>query len=183
MISRTKDYYMPALGPWPRDSFTYDGCCGHFSINEGMARNDSLTDPNESLDPEEIDRLNLERKQTRNRQYIANKGEGVHAANTKAYGDRALETQTFKCTVCDLTFRSKAKLVEHEGRQIHIDKVDKIGPLLRGRGGSQNAIRKKKHWCEICKHAAASAKRLETHLNGPRHAKKLRDIALAAKVD
>lgn len=179
MISRTKDYYMPALGPWPRDSFTYHGLCTHFSINEGLAVNEFPSD----LTPEEIDRLDLERRQEKNRMHIANKGEGVHAANTKQYGDKALEEQRYKCTVCDLTFRSKAKLLQHEARPIHIQKAAGIPPPVRGRGGSQNARRTKKHWCEICQHAAASAKRLETHLKGARHAKKLRDLELAAKLD
>jgi hypothetical protein len=70
--SRTKDYFMPALCPWPRDSLTYDGCCTHFSINE------QVYGWTENTSPEEINRIDAERKKTKSRQYIANKGEGVY---------------------------------------------------------------------------------------------------------
>lgn len=108
MKSRTKDYYMPALCPWPRDSLTYDGCCTHFSINE------QIIGRAENATPEEINRVDAERKLVKGRQYSANKGPGVHAAQTKAYGEKALEEQRYKCTVCDLSFRSNAKLLEHQ---------------------------------------------------------------------
>jgi hypothetical protein len=177
MKSRTKDYFMPRLCPWSIDSLPYHGLCTHFSINEGLVVNTAL----ETLTPEEINAADLERKKAKNRQYIANKGEGVHAARTKAYGDQALEKQTFKCTVCDLTFRSNAKLLTHQARPIHINKAAGITKQPKGRGGSQNAITKRKHYCEPCDHAAASAKRLETHLNGPRHAKRLKTLASSSQ--
>lgn len=107
MKSRTKDYYMPALCPWPRESFTYDGCCTHFSINE------QIVGHNENATPEEINRAAAERKLTKSRFYSANKGQGVHKANTKAYGEKALEEQRYTCTVCVLSFRTNAKLLEH----------------------------------------------------------------------
>lgn len=111
MKSRTKDYYMPALCPWPRDSLTYYGCCTHFSINEQIVGHD------ENATPEEIGNVDSERKRVKNRYYIANKGPGVHAANTRRYGDKALEEQRYECTVCELTFRSNAKLLQHEKRR------------------------------------------------------------------
>jgi hypothetical protein len=51
MKSRTKDYFMPALCPLPRESFTYDGCCNHFSINEKIGAH------REDATPEEINCL------------------------------------------------------------------------------------------------------------------------------
>jgi len=169
MKSRTKDYYMPSLCPWPRNTFTYDGCCTHFSINErpqGVPPTGSR---------EEINRLDLEKKQQQNRQYILNKGPGVHAANTKKYGDKALADQRYVCTICDLIFRSNAKLLEHQKRPLHIAKATK-NPRSRRRKNMN-------HWCGICKHAASTADRLQIHLKGPRHAKKLRTLALSSKLD
>ncbi len=92
MKSRTKDYYLPALCPWPCDSLTYGGCCTHFSINE------QIIGRAENATPEEINRVDSERKLVKGRQYSANKGPGVHAAQTKAYGEKALEEQRYKCT-------------------------------------------------------------------------------------
>lgn len=178
MKSRTKDYCMPALCPWPLDSFTYDGCCTHFSINE------HLIGRAENATREEINRVDSERKRVKSRQYIANKGPGVHAANTKAYGEKALEEQIYKCTVCDLTFRSHARLLEHQKAPLHIRKASgNFNPRTAGRGGSQIAVKNKKHWCETCKHAASTAARLEIHLKGPRHAKKLRVLASSSSLD
>lgn len=177
MKSREKDYYMPALCPWPRHSFTYDGCCTHFSINE------QIMGQNEKATPEEINRVAAERKAVKSRLYIANKGPGVHKANTKAYGEKALEEKRYQCTVCDLTFRSNARLLLHLNAPIHIRKAAGISNRKTTRGGSQIAVAKKKYWCETCQHAAATAERLETHLKGPRHAKKLRDLASSSKLD
>lgn len=176
MKSRTKDYYMPALCPWPRDSFTYDGCCTHFSINE------QIVGHNEDLDPEEINRIAAERKLVKGRFYSANKGPGVHKANMKAYGEKALEEQRYKCTVCDLSFRTNARLLSYMETPIHIRKAAGISNRQKTGGGSQINIAKKKHWCGTCQHAAATAQRLETHLKGPRHAKKLRDLAASSKL-
>lgn len=177
MKSRTKDYYMPALCPWPRDSFTYDGCCTHFSINE------RIIGQNEDATPEEINRVAAERKLEKGRLYSANRGPGVHKANTKAYGEKVLEEQRHKCTVCDLTFRRNSQLLEHLNRPIHIRKAAGISNRkTTSRGGTDYAIAKKKHWCETCQHAAPNAQSLETHLKGPRHAKKLRDLASSSRL-
>lgn len=174
MKSLTKDYYMPALYPWPRDSLTYHGCCTHFSINEQIIGHD------EDATPEEIDRVDSERKRVKSRQYIANKGPGVHAANTKSYGEKALEEQRYECTVCELAFRSNAKLLQHQKRPIHIRKEAGTIKTPAGRGGSQRAVASKRFWCEPCQHATTYASRLETHLKGPRHAKKLAYLGLSS---
>ena len=61
MKSREKDYHMPALCPWPRNSFTYDGCCTHLSINE------QILGRNEDATPEEICRVAAENKRIKKR--------------------------------------------------------------------------------------------------------------------
>jgi len=81
---------MPNLCPWPRNILTYDGLYTHFSINERLAI-DSIT---YLRTPEEINKVDLERKQAKNRQYIANKDEGGYAARCAAIRDKALEAQT-----------------------------------------------------------------------------------------
>ncbi|KFY63062.1 hypothetical protein V496_04224 [Pseudogymnoascus sp. VKM F-4515 (FW-2607)] len=180
MKSRTKHYYMPTLRPWSIDSLEYHGCCTHFSINEHIV---GLTDDDHNATPEEIDLAYSERKKLQSRMYIANKGPGVHAANTKKYGDKALEEQSFECTVCKLSFRSDAKRKEHEERPIHIRKAAGIVKVPAGRGGSQLATTNRKYWCETCQHAASTSTRLEIHLKGPRHAKKLRYLALSSSTE
>jgi hypothetical protein len=66
---------------WPRESFTYDGCCTHFSINE------QIVGRTENMPADEINRIDAERKIAKQRLYIANTGPGVYAANTRAYGE------------------------------------------------------------------------------------------------
>ena len=166
MKSQTNDYYMPALCPWPRHSFTYDGCCTHFSINEQIAGH------NEDASPEDINRVAAERKRVKNRLYTANKGP-KHKAYTKAYGEKALAEQRYKCTVCNLSFRSNALLLKHLKTPIHNRKA----------AGIPNRPKTMSFWCEACQHAAPSAKRLDTHLKGPRHAKKLKDLASSSKLE
>jgi hypothetical protein len=143
MKSKSKDYFMPRLCPWPTKSFSYDGLCNHFSINEGYP----TVHEHAHLSPAEFDALVLERK---------------HANY---------------CDVCVLSFVCLAKLKEHKLRPIHINKALGITKTLKGRGGSQSNTLKKKFFCKVCNKASPSAKRLEIHLNGPRHAKMLRLLA------
>ena len=51
------------------------------------------------MSADEINRIDDERKVVKQCLYIANKGPGVHAANTKAYSEKSLEEQRYKCTV------------------------------------------------------------------------------------
>lgn len=169
MRSADKDYSMPSVR-WALDSYTYGGLCSHFSINEGY----SYDKPEEHLTRDDINQLALERKQAKNRQHIANKGEGVHAANTKAYGDKHLVKRTFKCNPCGLTFRSNAKKLEHEARQIHKDKVNGVVKKPKGR-------KCKSFVCKTCNWVASCSDRLRIHLEGNRHAKKLRDLEILAR--
>ena len=132
MKSRTKDYAMPALCPWPRDSFTYDGCCTHCSIKEavlGAAVN---------LTPEEhatlqADRLEAQREAQRRyyRKYMAALGPGVKNAQSKATQEKALEARRYRRTVCDITFRSNARLLQHQTFPIHIRKAAGIPTKAR----------------------------------------------------
>ncbi|TVY21144.1 ATP-dependent RNA helicase ded1 [Lachnellula arida] len=164
MKTRTKDHYMPLLCPWPRESFTYDGCCNHFSINEGIRAH------REDATPEEINRLAAERKLASTARREANRKPGAKAITTKAVADKNLAEQRFKCVPCDQTFTSQAKLSAHLLIPRHIKKVHEqatgIVKPLKGKGGSQRAVANKTHWCELCKHAACSATRLEIHLKG-----------------
>lgn len=158
---------------WPRESFTYDGCYGHFSLNEGFSYDPSLT----NFTSQEINAMALARKKAKNKMYIANKGVGVHAARCKATREKALDAQRYKCDTCVLTFPNNAKLKAHIASSSHIDKVNSKGRRTNGRGGGQRAIEARKFWCEVCQHAAPSQKRLDTHMVSKPHAKKLRVLA------
>lgn len=169
MHSPDKDYYMPRCR-WFLASYTYTGLCTHFSINEGYKHDK----PEEYFTRDEINSLARERKAAQSRKYITNKGEGVPAANTKAYGDKALEEQRFECKPCGLTFRSRGKQLEHEARDIHKRKVSGIKTVPKGRPT-------KAFWCHTCNWKAPCSSRLKIHLEGNRHAKKLRDLELKSR--
>jgi hypothetical protein len=151
MIARTKDYYMPTLSRWSRESFSYDGCCNHFSINEGLVAN-----PEDHRTRDEINREEAERKRLKTIHDRA-----TIAANTKKNIHKYLEEQRHRCDLCVMTFASNAKLQTHLRGGPHKDKAAGI-------------FKKTKDWCEICKYAALSPRLLQIHLAGPRHAKKIR---------
>ena len=84
MKSRDKDYFMPNLCPWPRDSLPYDGCCSHSSIKE------PIVGQNEEVTSEEINRVAAEKKRIadekkaiQRRIYNAKGGAKVHKAHEK----------------------------------------------------------------------------------------------------
>jgi hypothetical protein len=178
MKSRTKDYYMPRLCPWPIDSFTYDGLCSHFSINEGLA-----TDSEHSnLSPDEFDALVLERKKAKSRMYIANKGEGVHAANTRATIKKALEEQRYKCDVCVLTFPCRAKLQAHLKLKIHLNKTLGATKITKAKGRAQMTATQQLRFCDDCQHLSSTSQRHTVHMAGVRHAAKLKILAASSSL-
>lgn len=166
MASKKKDWCMPALCPWPRESFTYDGLCTHFSINEGVF-GAAEWEASKLVDPVKYQELHDERKKAKNRQYIANKGEGVHKARCAKTRAKALEEHRYKCAPCNKTFPCEAKLRTHEKGLGHKNKI-KYG------GSRSRASQRAKNWCEVCNWGAPSAKRLATHLQSVVHAKNLR---------
>jgi 5-methylcytosine-specific restriction endonuclease McrA len=166
MTSKKKDWCMPALCPWDRKQFTYDGLCTHFAINEGVF-GAAEWEASKHLDPMTVNTLRTERKKAKNRQYIANKGEGVHKARCAKTRAKALKEHRYKCVPCNKTFPCEAKLKTHEKGLGHKNKI-KYG------GSRSRASQRAKNWCEVCKWGAPSAKRLATHLKSVVHAKNLR---------
>jgi hypothetical protein len=169
MNSKKKDWLMPPLCPWSRESFTYDGLCTHFSINEGVPGSTQWK-AEQNLSHKEIDKADKARKLAKSRRHMASRGEGVHNANGRRYRKQNLASHRFKCVPCTKTFGSAAVLRKHEDSKSHKDRVEHRSPRSR-----PNA--RKKNWCETCKWGAPSAKRLETHLKSAGHAKKLRVLA------
>ena len=68
MVSRTKNYFMPRLCPWPVSDVGYDGLCTHFSINEGIVGIGEYNDEDLSAEQiEAIEMLNRNRRLERRR--------------------------------------------------------------------------------------------------------------------
>ncbi|SMY26044.1 unnamed protein product [Zymoseptoria tritici ST99CH_1A5] len=152
------------LSRWALSSYTYEGLCTHFSVNEGY----KWDRPDPSLSREEVNAAYAEHLEAKAAAYRPAK-----AANTKRYGDSVVAEQRFVCKPCGgLTFRSRAKQLEHEKRQIHKDKA--AGITKERRRMTKN------FWCHECNWQASCSKRLVIHLNGVRHAAHVRDKAAAA---
>lgn len=179
MRSKTKDWFMPSLCPWPRDTFEYDGLCTHFSLFEAIF-GFSDWQATQHLDPEAVAKLEQEReqeakacKQKKHREYKANLGEGVHAAAAKASKEKTLASGTFTCEPCAMWFTGQGKLDVHLGGQEHINMIT--------HGGPTSALKQRaKNWCKDCNWGARSPKALVVHLAGKRHAKRLRMLAIAS---
>ena len=163
-----KDGGMPEICPWDRKDFSYGGLCSHFAINEPIQGEPAFGDP------DQINALAEEHRKAKQSMYIANRGEGVHAANTKAYGEKNLAVRRFACETCDFSARTEAKLKDHLASKEHKDRVAGRPKYTSTRA----CIVNKKWWCEPCQHNAPSAARWAKHLTGKYHAKKLRDIAI-----
>ena len=80
---------VPEICPWDRKDFSYRGLCSHFAVNELIQGKPTDGDPNR------IDEVAEERRKSQQAQYIANRGPGVHAANTKRYGEVYLAERRF----------------------------------------------------------------------------------------
>lgn len=78
MISQ-KDYYMPTICPWPRESLPYHGCCTDLSINEGLPLNEFPAD----LTAEKSTTSTRSEERPKRRRYLCSKCIG--------YGENALE--------------------------------------------------------------------------------------------
>jgi hypothetical protein len=70
-----------------------------FVSHNSLEVNEQIVGRAENMSADEINRIDDERKVVKQCLYIANKGPGVHAANTKAYSEKSREEQRYKCTV------------------------------------------------------------------------------------
>ncbi|KAK0109416.1 DEAD-box ATP-dependent RNA helicase [Cadophora gregata] len=177
MVNRDKSYGMADFCPWSRESFTYDGLCGHSAMTEQLG----IHHPDAT--PDEINRCAAERTAASVARREASRAPGSKATNQVNYINSHLGAADYRCEPCNQTFGAKANYDNHMKTDRHARKVEEasgVPKVYKGRGGAQNARMNKTFWCEDCQRPCDSQKRLESHLAGKPHLKQLRVLALAA---
>lgn len=122
MHSKTKDYMMGACCHWSRESFTYDGLCGHNALIEGVLGEFDLTrEQRETLAAaakvgrQKRNRLNAAEQRKRNPE--------KRSAAVKVSQQKGLASMKHRCKLCNLNFPVAAKLVAHNRSERHKKKA------------------------------------------------------------
>jgi hypothetical protein len=173
MVSRTKDYGIPRICPWPLDTLEYDGCCSHISLQE------KVQDADENLTPEEIDALHSERKLRDSRRDRETRGPEKHAQDQKNKREKALALNRFVCNICNLSFGAGNQLENHKRTQGHINKAAGIVKSVKNPVATERQSRnqtEKRYYCSSCEYAAKTQQKLDAHLKTSKH---LNKVALA----
>jgi hypothetical protein len=179
MKSRTKDYGMPHLCPWPLEDIEYDGCCSHSALTE------NIMSETENLTPEQIAAKELEMDQRRRAANLAayydlkhldfEKWQTSRRATAKKTRAKAKAGRKFACDLCDVTFADSTELNIHNGTNKHIAKANGINrlkhPLQAAAHKTMSAanILAKKHHCGICNHSFGTQQQLNKHKMTQKH--------------
>ena len=167
MVSKDKDWGMPMFCPWPRDTLPYDGCCGHFSIDEGINDTKSL------LSAEEIDALDSERKLKASRRDHQTRGKERTAASSRRTRQKALLSRKWSCDVCNVNFGARNQLRHHETLPRHINNITGTATQVknpRAKERHNENLVARRYYCSTCEYAAKTQQKLTSHLNTPKHA-------------
>jgi hypothetical protein len=170
MVSKTKDYGLPQLCPWPRDTLEYDGCYGHISLYEGLYYMDEL------LTAEEINELEAERKLRNSRRDAIVRGKERLRSSAFRTRQKALATRKWACDLCKVAFGAQNQLKHHLTLKKHLDKVagaqsSKQNLVIQARHNA--AVASKKFYCEPCDYAASTSQHYKEHLKRKKHLEKV----------
>lgn len=129
MKSRTKDYGMPDLCPWSRESMEYDGCCGHSPLIESVEGEDyGLTVEQIAVKMKELDERKVEKRR------IARPI--IRAENQAA--------KKYTCEICKIDCRDSTELKKHRLTEKHINAAAGITKEL-STAGSRGKVRRAKN--------------------------------------
>lgn len=153
MRQRTGYHGLTDLCLWDHDTLEYIGLCSHSALYEGILGDFDLT-------PEELETQAAEREKKRialkaenatnhhYKQMVENYDEYITDANDRVYRSRAnnpgrdathqarrikdaLQTGTFHCTICNITFGTKQRLHGHEQTAKHRRKLSEVESLYK----------------------------------------------------
>lgn len=157
MKSRTKDYGLPTLCPWSRESIEYDGCCGHNLLKESVhGEEDGLNVKQIAVKMKEIDERN---------QAV----DGARATINRPINRAAnLAAKKYFCEICNVNCSDSAELKRHELSEKHINAAAGIAQVLTASGSRDKVYREnnkatKKYHCNPCN------KTLDVNLKLQRH--------------
>lgn len=181
MVSRTKNYGMPQLCPWPVDTLEYDGCCGHVALYEQIRGSIE-----EHLSAEEIDAVHSARKLKNSRRDRETRGAERHAQDQKKKREKALAEGRFVCNICNISFGANNQLEHHKTLPKHLNKaagIVKVVKNLVAKERHNRNLAKKRFYCACCDYAAKTQQKLNNHLVTPKHLKQAASAKSSSKLD
>lgn len=129
MYSRTKTYGMLDLLHWKATDLTYDGCCSHTPIMEGLpGEKDGLTPEQIAVKDAQMDSRRRESEKASQAKFYAKISttdwmRRRQLANQKRARDRIIAAKTHWCPTCKKAYQSSTALSIHKGRPTHKNKV------------------------------------------------------------
>jgi hypothetical protein len=161
MASRTKDYGIPNLCPWPFEALDWDGLCTHTSLQ------DPIYGEADGLTPEQI----------AEKEYLQLTAfRDVRNARTKACKQNAIKNRTYSCDTCGVVTYSQWDLNNHNDTRRHKDKVNGITRVLVNKKQmgwqKQNRVMKR-YYCRTCDRAFGCQQQLTNHKGTQGHQKKV----------
>jgi hypothetical protein len=171
MISRTNDYGMPRLSPWNSKDITWDGCCSHSALFEGITGEDAgLTVEEITAKLAELDRVRKGKMVVR-----TTTAQLILRANNKA-------SKRYHCDICNKSYESNHALSLHQTSQMHIIDAAGITKVLsrpRDKRLTDENKAQKRFYCKICDLAYVNDSKLQCHKSNPRHIEKAAKAAVS----
>jgi hypothetical protein len=179
MVSR-KWLGMHTLCRWPVASLEYSGCCSHSALSERVAGDTT------NLTPEQIDaaeKTRLESSRIYQAKYYQEKKkenpDGWLAARRISemnYKNKIKDSGAIQCEACNTTFESLKDKTRHEATAKHISNTTtatKTTTLTSTQARHNENVLSKRYYCSTCHHAFVTQQKLDLHMNGKKHARKL----------
>lgn len=171
MFSRSTDYGMPRLSPWNVKDITWDGCCSHSALLEG------ITGEDEGITVERVTAKLLELDRIRKQKMIVRTTatQPTLRANNKA-------SQRYHCNTCNTSYMSSHALELHKTSQMHKSNVKGVTKVLsrpRDKRLTDENKKQKRFYCDTCQLACANNSKLQRHKKTPRHIEKAAKAAVS----
>lgn len=194
MKSRTKDYGMPHLCPWPIETLGYDGACSHTALAEGIrGQLDGLTAEQIAAKEVEMNDRRLAQQRARNsanyyklktedfpkwqaqrRAMAAQRDPEEKKATAKKTRAKAIATKKYACSACGSSFADSNELNKHNQTKKHLSNVGSVNRVYKYPSQAKKDAANKaaqKFYCAVCRYASNSQFNLDKHLRTQKHIK------------
>lgn len=171
---------MHSLCRWPVATLEYDGCCSHSALSERVPGDTG------NLTPEQIEaaeKTRLEAARAYQATYYQDKKKlnpegwlAARRASESKYKNKVKDSGQIGCDSCNITFQSKKDQMLHEATPKHIANATGVAkatawPTTQARHNAN--VQSKRYYCSTCNHAFVPQQKLDQHMNGKKHARKL----------
>ena len=178
---------MHSLCHWFVAALEYSGCCAHTSLSEGLLGDTTNLTP-EQIDAAEKSRMESSRayQATHYQEKKKENPDGWMAARRVSeirYKNTVKDSGEIPCDACNVTFESKEDKMRHEATAKHIADTapaTKTTTLIATQARHNGNVASKRYYCSTCRHVFVTQQKLDQHMNGKKHARKLVRSGLVA---